>query len=78
MILILGGRKHEEKREKKKIKNDTSIRGNGKKKTEKMKIKNDAPLGMGKENGLEIMKINSPTPHPTPTFTEKTQVPNIL
>jgi hypothetical protein len=39
MILILGGRKHEEKREKKKIKNYTSIGGNGK---EKMKRKSDA------------------------------------
>jgi hypothetical protein len=33
---------------------------------------------MGKEKGLEIMKINSPTPHPTPTFTEKTQAPNMF
>jgi hypothetical protein len=41
MILILGGRTHDEKREKKKIKNDTSIGGNGKEKIEKMKIKND-------------------------------------
>jgi len=33
---------------------------------------------MGKEKGLEIMKVNSPTPHPIPTFIEKTQVPNML
>jgi len=31
---------------------------------------------MGMEKGLEIMKINSP--HPTPTFTEKTQIPNMV
>jgi hypothetical protein len=33
---------------------------------------------MRKEKGLEIMKINSPAPHPTLTFTEKTQVPNMF
>jgi hypothetical protein len=41
MILILGARKHEEKRGKIKFKNDTSIGGNGKEKTGKQKIKND-------------------------------------